>query len=90
MNEEYRTELKAMITQTMVQPSSWVEGGIQIQKVRGLNFFKFTDELQIRLETLIDLQKANLLTPEETAELAGITELDRIFTLMNARIIAES
>lgn len=79
-----------MIVKTMVQPSSWVEGSIQLQKVRGLNLFKFTDELQTRLETLISRKKANLLTPEETAELAGITELDRIFTLMNARIIAES
>lgn len=79
-----------MITQTMVQPSSWIEGGIKLQKIRGLNLFKFTDDLQMRLETLIDRQKADLLTPEETAELAGITELDRIFTLMNARIIAES
>jgi hypothetical protein len=79
-----------MVTQTMVQPSSWVEFGIQIQIVRGLNLFKFTDALQSRLEVLIDRQKANSLTPEETAELAGITELDRICTLMNARIIAES
>jgi hypothetical protein len=79
-----------MITQTMVQPSFWIEVGIQIQKVRGLNLFKFTDELQARLEVLIDRQKADLLTTEETSELAGITEPDRIFTLMNARIIAES
>lgn len=79
-----------MITQTMVQPSSWIETGIEIEKVRGLNLFKFTDELQNRLEILLDRQKADLLTPEETAELAGITELDRIFTLMNARIIADS
>lgn len=79
-----------MIVKTMVQPSSWVEGGIKLQKVRGLNLFKFTDELQAGLETLISRKKANLLTPEETAELAGITELDRIFTLINARIIAES
>jgi hypothetical protein len=79
-----------MITQTMVQPSSWVEVGIHIQKVRGLNLFKFTDHLQARLEVLIEGQKANVLTPDEEAELAGITELDRIFTLMNARIIAES
>ncbi len=79
-----------MITQTMVQPSFWIEVGIQIQKVRGLNLFKFNDDLQARLEVLIDRQKANLLTSEETTELAGITELDRIFTLMNARIIAES
>lgn len=79
-----------MITQTMVQPSSWVEGSIRLEKVRGLNLFKFTDELQDRLEMLIERQKANILTQEEIAELAGITELDRIFTLMNARIIAES
>jgi hypothetical protein len=79
-----------MITQTMVQPSFWIEVGIQIQKVRGLNLFKFNDDLQARLELLIDRQKANILTVEEATELAGITELDRIFTLMNARIIAES
>ncbi|MBW4580619.1 MAG: hypothetical protein KME27_05800 [Lyngbya sp. HA4199-MV5] len=79
-----------MITQTMVQPSSWVEAGVTIQTIRGLNLFKFTDELQARLEALIDQQKAHTLTAQEEAELAGITELDRIFTLINARIIAES
>lgn len=78
-----------MITETMVQPSSWIEAGIEIQKVRGLNLFKFTDELQSRLEVLIERKKNNTLTPEETAELAGLTELDRIFTLLNARIIAD-
>jgi len=35
-------------------------------------------------------KKNSTLTPEETAELIGITELDRIFTLLNARLIAES
>jgi hypothetical protein len=79
-----------MITQVMVQPSSWVETGIYIQKVRELNLFKFTQDLQTRLEILIDRQKAQILTPQEESELAGITELDRIFTLINARIIAES
>jgi hypothetical protein len=79
-----------MITQTMVQPSTWIEAGIQIQRIRGLNLFKFNHELQSRLETLIDLQKSNSLAPEDIAELAGLTELDRIFTLMNARIISES
>jgi hypothetical protein len=75
-----------MITQTMVQPSFWIEVGIRIQKVRGLNLFKFTDDLQTRLEVLIDSlsetlrerQKANILTTEETTELAGITELVRV------------
>jgi hypothetical protein len=79
-----------MIAQTMVQPSFWIEGNIQIDKVRGLNLFKFADDLQVRLEVLIDHQKAGSLSAEETTELAGITELDRIFTLINARIIAES
>lgn len=79
-----------MITQTMVQPSHWVEVGVKIQQVRGLNLFKFTEELQTRLETLLTRKKENTLTSEEIAELAGITELDRIFTMLNARIIAES
>ena len=79
-----------MITQMMVQPSSWVESGIKISKVRNLNLFKFTDELQCRLDELAEKKKAGLLTSEEEAELAGLLELDRIFTLINARIIAES
>jgi hypothetical protein len=79
-----------MITQTMVQLSFWIEDNIQISQVRGLNLFKFTDDLQSRLEVLIDRQKAGTISAEEVTELAGITELDRIFTLMNARIIAES
>jgi hypothetical protein len=79
-----------MITQIMVQPSSWVESGIKITKVRNLNLFKFTDELQSRLDELSEKKKAEFLAPEEEAELTGILELDRIFTLLNARIIAES
>lgn len=79
-----------MITQTMVQPSFWIEDNIQISQVRGLNLFKFTDDLQSRLEVLIEQQKAGTLSAEEVTELAGITELDQIFTLINARVIAES
>jgi len=79
-----------MVIQLMVQPSNWVETGIEIQIVRGLNLFKFNDELQNRLEVLLERHKDHSITEEEAAELAGITELDRIFTLMNARIIAES
>ena len=79
-----------MVTQMMVQPSSWVESGIKISKVRNLSLFKFTDELQYRLEQLSDKRKVGLLASEEEAELNGILELDRIFTLINARIIADS
>ena len=79
-----------MITQVMVQPSFWVESGITIKKVRNAYLFKFTDELQSRLDELSERKKSEVATAAEAAELAGILELDRIFTLLNARIIAES
>jgi hypothetical protein len=79
-----------MITKIMVQPSFWIESGIKISKVRNLNLFKFTNELQSRLDELSEKNKAGMLNSEEEAELTGILELDRIFTLLNARIIAES
>lgn len=78
------------MTQVMIQPSYWIESGIKISKVRNLNLFKFTPELQSRLEELADKNKAGILTTTEEAELTGILELDRIFTLLNAKIIAES
>lgn len=79
-----------MITQMMVQPSSWVATGIKITKVRELHLFKFTDELQSRLNELNQRHKTEVLTLDEEAELAGILELDRIFTLLNAKVIADS
>ncbi len=62
----------------MVQPSSWVESGMQISKLRNLHLFKFTSELQFRLEEVAEKKKAGMLNSEEEAELAGILELDRI------------
>ncbi|NJR52093.1 MAG: hypothetical protein HC780_23490 [Leptolyngbyaceae cyanobacterium CSU_1_3] len=79
-----------MVTELMVQPSSWVETGIAVETVRGLKLFKFTKELQDRFEELIELYKQEQLTDEQQAELKGLTELDRIFTLLNARTIADS
>jgi transcriptional antiterminator Rof (Rho-off) len=79
-----------MVTQIMVQPSSWIESGIKLSKVRDLNLFKFTDELQARLDNLSERKKSEELAEEEEAELAEILELDRIFTLLNARIISEA
>ena len=64
----------------MVQPSSWIDSGIQIQQVCGLNLFKFTEDLQTRLETLLEKHKAQTISETETFELASITELDRLFT----------
>jgi hypothetical protein len=79
-----------MITENMVKPSSWVETGVKISKVRQLYLFKFTDQLQERLDELSEKNKRETLTSGEAAELAGILELNQIFTLLNAKIIGES
>lgn len=79
-----------MNAQLMIQPSSFIDAGIQVKPVRGLFLFKFSEDLQDRLESLNEKQRESHLTPDETVELTGILELDRIFTLLNAKIIAES
>lgn len=79
-----------MITETMVKPSFWIEQGIKMTSVRNLFLFKFTEELQSRLDELSDKRNRDDLSSEEEAELLGILELNQIFTLLNARIISES
>lgn len=79
-----------MNAQLMIQPSSFIDAGIQIKSVRGLFLFKFSEDLQDRLESLNEQQRESRLTPDEAVELTGILELDRIFTLLNATIITES
>lgn len=78
-----------MTAQMMIQPSSLLPDGIEIQQVNNFSLFKFTEDLQARSDELLERNKAGLLTPEEAAELAGISELSRIFTLINAMIIAQ-
>jgi ABC-type protease/lipase transport system fused ATPase/permease subunit len=79
-----------MITETMVKPSSWVTTDIQLEKVRNLYLYKFSETLQNRLDDLNDRLKANQITSDEQAELTGILDLDQIFTFLNAQIIAQS
>ncbi|HEY9616872.1 MAG TPA: hypothetical protein V6C64_08530 [Microcoleaceae cyanobacterium] len=79
-----------MNAQLMIQPSFFIDAGIQIKPVRGLFLFKFSEDLQERLESLNEKQRESKLSPDEAVELTGILELDRIFTLLNAKVIAES
>ncbi len=79
-----------MITQLMVQPSSLISSGMKMSEFGDIYLFKFTDELQSRFEELLTKKKADSLTPEEEAEYVGISELQRIFTLINAQIAAKS
>ncbi|MBD2690325.1 hypothetical protein [Anabaena catenula] len=64
-------------------------GQIKVEKVDKFNLFKFNDELQKRMEELLDRKKADLLTSEEVIELEAIGELDRIFTHINAMLVAQ-
>ena len=79
-----------MTTQLMVQPSSLMSSGIRMSEFGDIYLFKFTDELQSRFEELLQKKKADALTPEEKAEYVGISELERIFTLINAQLAAKS
>ncbi|MBD2437051.1 hypothetical protein [Nostoc sp. FACHB-110] len=79
-----------MTTQLMVQPSSLISSGVKMSEFGDIYLFKFTDELQYRFEELLEKKKADALTLEEEAEYIGISELERIFTLINAQLAAKS
>jgi len=79
-----------MTAQMMVQPSSLISSGIKMSEFGDIYLFKFTDELQSRFEELLEKKKADAFTPEEEAEYIGISELERIFTLINAQLAAKS
>ena len=69
------------------KPSSLI-GSIKLEQVDQHALFKFTDDLQLRMEQLLENKKADLLTPSEVAELEAIGELDQIFTHINAMLVA--
>jgi hypothetical protein len=76
------------MTTVIARPSSFL-GSIKIEKLDKFNLFKFNDELQARMEELLERKKADLLTSEEVIELEEIGELDRIFTHINAMLVAQ-
>jgi hypothetical protein len=76
------------MTTVIARPSSLLSS-IRVEKLENFNLFKFNDKLQVRMEELLERKKADLLTPEEIIELEEIGELDRIFTHINAMIVAQ-
>ena len=74
---------------TLHQLSSLIRE-IQLEKVESWNLFKFSEHLQLRIEGLLEKKKADQLTADEIAELDAISELDRIFTHMNAMLAAQN
>lgn len=77
-----------MVT-TLNRPSSLIHE-IQLEKVDSLNLFKFSESLQLRMESLLEKKKADQMTSDEIAELDAIGELDRIFTHINAMLAAQN
>ncbi len=77
-----------MVT-TLNRPSSVIHE-IQLEKIDNWNLFKFSESLQLRMESLLEKKKADQMTPDETAELDAIGELDRIFTHINAMLAAQN
>jgi hypothetical protein len=70
------------------KPSSLIHE-ICIEKVDRWKLFKFSESLQQRMEQLLDKKKADKLIAEEVSELEAIGELDRIFTHINAMMVAQ-
>lgn len=59
-----------------------------MEKVDNVNLVKLTAELHSRLEELLLKRRDGRITPEEEAEYAGVAELERILTFVNAKLIA--
>jgi hypothetical protein len=76
------------MTTVIVRPSSLLSN-IQIEKLGNFNLFKFDRNLQARMEELLERKKTDLLTAEEAIQLEEIGELDRIFTHINAMLVAQ-
>ena len=80
--------LQVMNPVATIEPSSWLRSGIDVEKIDGVNLVKFKEELHLRLEELLEKRKDGVLTSTEEAKYAGISELERILTLVNAKLIA--
>ena len=68
----------------VIKPSSLLTEGIRVERINNINLFKFTEELGLRMQELLDKKKADSLTTEEAAKLEAIGELDTIFSYINA------
>jgi hypothetical protein len=62
--------------QVVISPQSLLETCIRVEKVDNLRLFKFTDNLQDKLEELTAKNQSATLTIAEQEELNSISELD--------------
>ncbi len=79
-----------MVAELMIKPSSLIPNGIEVESFGNSYLFRFNAQLQERMENLLEKSKAHVLTAEETNEWAGIKELSRIFTFINAELATKA
>ncbi|MDB9496346.1 hypothetical protein PN441_07220 [Spirulina major CS-329] len=77
-----------MQAQRMVRPSNFLNAGIVLEQFGDVQLFKFSEALHERRHELLEKHKQAPLNPDEAAEYAGICDLDRIFTRINAQLAA--
>jgi hypothetical protein len=77
------------VVTTLNKPSSLIHE-IQLENLGNWSLFKFSESLQLRMESLLEKKKTDQITPDEIAELDAIGELDRIFTHINAMLAAQN
>jgi hypothetical protein len=77
------------VVHIVISPPSLLKTGIRVERIDDIRLFKFTDELQTRMESLLEKNKTGALTSEEETDLDGISELDRTFTYLNSLLAAQ-
>jgi beta-lactam-binding protein with PASTA domain len=77
------------VVHIVISPPSLLKTGIRVERIDDIRLFKFTDELQTRMEDLLEKNKTGALTSEEETDLDGISELDRTFTSLNSLLAAQ-
>jgi hypothetical protein len=75
---------------TILKPSAILPEGLRLQIINNITLFKFTEELGARMQELLDRKKNETISPTETLELETISELDNIFSYINAVIMAQA
>jgi hypothetical protein len=85
----YRKHDRGQVVTTLNKPS-YLTHEIQLESVGNWSLFKFSEPLQLRMESLLEKKKTDQITPDEIAELDAIGESDRIFTHINAMLAAQN
>lgn len=74
----------------MISKPSALIHEIQLEQIGNASLFRFSDSLQTKMELLLEKKKGDQLSTDEILELDAIGELDRIFTHLNAMLLAQN